>query len=171
VLKVDYPQRGDSYPPVGETVHWELYLGNEVAPSLDYVDIKINYQTTCNPTQGPTPSPSAMPTVTPTKAYLCVIITWDLGNKSYSNLPTEFYGAYYYRTIDYPLSNDFSKFPMYPSFQNGKPIFTKKRNSNSIRYFLGSESHSNENAWVIDSDVHDYQLVSSRSNEDSEFPI
>jgi hypothetical protein len=169
VFVMEEPYRGDSYPPLGVTSNWQ-HFSDQIVPNLLNVEVTINYQTSCSPTQSPSPSPTPLPTVNPTEGYLCVIITWDINDGSYNIIPSDFYGAYYYRSIYYPSNNDFAKFPIYPTVQNGKPIFTKKLNRNSIRYFIESDGAANEETWVIDSQDHNYQLVSSRSNKGYNFP-
>jgi hypothetical protein len=169
VLEKEQPYKGDSYPPMGVPTNWQQFTEG-VVPNLQYLELMITYQTTCNPTVSPTQSPSFVPTVLPTEGYVCVIITWDIENATYSPVPIDYYGAYYYRSTEYSFDNDFAKFPIYPTTRNSKPIFTKKRNDDSISFFLVSDGPATEDTWVIDSDNHNFQLVSSIPNEGSDLP-
>jgi len=162
--------KGDSFPPMGSTTTWQLFPNGAVVPSDDYVDLTIDYQETCNPSQVPTKAPTETPTLKPTEVYLCVIVTWDLDDSSFSAIPEDFYGAYYYNDLVFLSNNEFNKFPIHPSTRNTKIVFTKKRNDNTVSFFLESDDPVDSDTWVIDSNDHTYQLVSSDPNHGSEYP-
>jgi len=170
-LVTDAYYKGDEYPPLGQTSNWQLHPDNNVAPSNSFHDVTITPETTCSPTHVPTRAPTRPPTLAPTFHYLCVIITWNTTDSTYSSVPLDFYGSYYYNDISYPSNNEFSKFPIYPSMKNSKLVFTKKRNSNSISFFTNNDLPANEETWVIDSIGHNDHLVSTMPNEDSEHPL
>merc|ERR1719193_1555331 len=164
------PYQGDSFPPLGSTSSWQLFSNGAVVPNENYVQLSVDFQTTCNPSQVPTEAPTKPPTLSPTELYLCIIVTWDIDDSSNSPIPEAFYGAYYYNGLNLLSNNEFSKFPIYPSTINDKLVFTKKRNGNTISFFLDSVSPVDEATWVIDSQDHTSQLVSSENNQDSAYP-
>jgi hypothetical protein len=164
------PYKGDSYGPIGKTVQWQLFVDG-VAPNGQFYEITIVAETTCHPTAGPSRAPTSIPTVVPTSKYLCVIITWDVDDPLYQNVPQDFYGAYYYNDISLPSDNDFNKFPVYPTMMNGKAVFTKKRNGNSISWFFVNSDKVNNYTWVADSEQHNSYLASTQSNVDADHPL
>jgi len=170
VYVTDYPSKGDSFPPLGTPSLWQLFSDAAVVPGDYYVWLVIAYQETCNPSQVPTKAPTEAPTLGPTEIYLCIIVTWDLSDSSFSAIPEDFYGAYYSNNLIFLANNEFSKFPIYPSTRNDKLVFTKKRNDNTVSFFLESDDPVDANTWVIDSDDHTSQLVSSEANEGSDYP-
>jgi len=171
VLLTDSPYRGDEYPPLGDSSNWQLHTDGDITPSDNFLDLTIIPEPTCKPTQVPTKAPTRIPTVSPTLQYICIIITWDINEDDNSELPLNFYGAFYYNDISYPSNNDFNKFPIFPSEKNGKAIFTKKENGDSVSWFLDSDLPANKETWVIDSADHNYHLVSTMPNADSKHPL
>jgi len=170
-LVTEGPYKADEYPPLGHTSNWQLHSGGNIAPSNNFHDIAITPEITCKPTHVPTQAPSRTPTLSPSLPYLCVVITWDTSNSNYSSVPMDFYGSYYYNDINYPLNNDFNKFPLHPSKKNAKVVFTKKKNDNSISWFTRNDLPANEETWVVDSSDHSAHLVSSVPNGNSEHPL
>lgn len=162
--------QGDSFPPLGSISSWQSFSNGAVVPSAGYIQVFIDYQTTCTPSQVPTRAPSKSPTLTPTEIYLCVIVTWNLDDLSNSAIPEAFYGSYYYNDLNFLSNNEFSKFPIHPSTSNDKLVFTKKRNDNTISFFHESDDPVEVSTWVIDSQNHAKQLISSDPNHGAAYP-
>jgi len=169
-VKVD-PYQGDSYPPLDTEFEWQLFSNGELVPGSNFVLVVINAETTCRPTVVPTRAPTDTPTQGPTERYLCVIITWDVDDEAYNRVPHDFYGAYYYNDLSMVSNNDFSKFPIYPSTLNSKPVFTKKQNSNSLSFFFVSNPEANQDTWVFDSEDHSDYLASTVPHADHDHPV
>jgi len=166
----DDPYQGDSYPPLDTDLDWQLFTDGGIAPGNVFFSVIINAETTCRPTVVPTRAPTDSPTAGPTERYLCVILTWNTTDPAYSDVPQDFYGAYYYNDIK-SLDNEFSKFPVYPSSVNGKPMFTKKQNDNSLSFFFVPNAEANHDTWVFDSEEHNDFLTSTIPHEDSDHPV
>merc|ERR1719193_1338913 len=166
----DDPYQGDSFPPLDTETVWQLFVDGGVAPGNVFYKVIINAAITCRPTVVPTRAPTKAPTEGPTEKYLCVILTWNTTDPAYSDVPTDFYGAYYYNDLMSLSDNEFSKFPIYPSVVNGKPVFTKKRNDNSLSFFFVPNAEANHNTWVFDSEDHNNFLTATIPAQDADLP-
>lgn len=165
------PYQGDSYPPLDTDLDWQLFSNGEVAPGSTFVNVIIHAESTCRPTIVPTRAPTETPSQGPTEQYLCVILIWDTDDSAYSNVPDDFYGSYYYNDLQSDSDNDFSKFPIYPSTLNSKPIFTKKQNDNTLSFFFVSNAEANQDTWVFDSQDHTDYLASAVPHKDYDYPV
>jgi len=162
------PYQGDSYPPLEANLNWQFFSNGGLVPGRNFVKVMINAETTCRPTFLPTNAPTERPTEGPTLRYLCAIITWDTNDEAYNDVPVDFYGSYYHNEMVSVLDNDFSKFPIYPSTVNDKPIFTKKQNENSLRFVsIGDVNRT----WIFDSEDHNSYLSSTKPHEEHQYPL
>jgi len=162
------PYQGDSYPPLEVSLNWQVFPNGGLVPGSNFVKVMINAETTCRPTFLPTKAPTERPTDGPTVRYLCVIITWDTNDEAYDDVPLDMYGSYYHNEMVSLLDNDFSKFPIYPSTVNHKPIFTKKQNENSLRFVSIGDANR---TWIFDSQDHNSYLSSTVPHEEHQYPL
>merc|ERR1719193_2512908 len=167
----DDPYQGDSFPPLDTETVWQLFVDGGVAPGNVFYKVIINAAITCRPTVVPTRAPTKAPTEGPTEKYLCVILTWNTTDPAYSDVPTDFYGAYYYNDLMSLSDNEFSKFPVYPSMTNGKPIFTKKQNDNSLSFTFVPNAEANHDTWVFESEDNNNYLTATNPVPDADLPV